>query len=515
MRCSLSSVLVVSALAFGCSTESAETPGEMHALAADAPALGKADSTDKADRDCRLVLRDVSRLPAADGNGYATQCAGGACNWVFTGHVDVSRDAYPEGAEVRVLYRLEGDATWWEVPSTVTYDGRPGFFSHVFEISEHLIGPKATEADLAKARIELIPFIELADGTRIFDHNRKKGDFDVYAFGEAEYFSIGEEAVCQPVAGTLYFSDDWNESLGGALHSEGWLAVHFDLDRLPQCRGTHNGHPAWDIVGYVRFLPSGAVQSGSVRRLLTNYGVPTNDAVEQELQLKIPADTTGVELWFHNFSGAGSSCSAYDSNYGKNYSFEVLPSVEDPRCMDVESWTTIYGGQPSCTAYAVDEQYDANNCEFWVSGFGKGHEAHYGIPFDWLEAYLVTGPQDGSILGAGMLTRYTDPLDGKLHERFSLGKAVDAKTYKTGFTYLSTGTQGTPSYSYGVEELAFFLDVKRPSGKVVRLWQSRQGQNYDLSDGFGAGTTTSSIPYGNMQWAVDGAGIFDSREACQ
>ena len=70
--------------------------------------------------------------------------------------------------------------------------------------------------------------------------------------------------------------------------------------------------------------------------------------------------------------------------------------------------------------------------------------------------------------------------------------------------------QSLPQYDYSVKEVAFFVDVKRPSGKVVRLWQSRSGANYGWDDAFGAGTTQTSIPYGNMKWAVDGATIFDS-----
>jgi hypothetical protein len=503
-------VMTICALApAGCAAAPEPGPSESRAIAAQAPHLGKADGSDQADRECRVVLREVGRTPASDGDGYAQKCVGGACNWVFTGHVDVSMDAFPTNATVGVLYHLQGDSSWWQVTAAPAQGARPGFYSQVFEISEHLIGPNASADELASARIELIPFLKLEDGTRVFDHNRRPGDLDVYSFGQNEWFALGEEQACQPVAGTLFFQEDWQENVGGSLHAGGWLSVYYDLDRLPECRGTHNGYPAWDTVATLRFLPSGETVSGSVRDFVTNNGTPTNQAVEKRFDAKIPDDATAVEVWFENSSGAGNNCDTWDSNYGQNYRFDILPAVDDPRCQDVESWSSYYGGSPTCTAYTVDENYDATSCEFWLEGLGDGYEGHYGIPFNWLEAYVHVGAQDGKLLNVGMLTHYDDA------ERVSLGKAVGDGVWETGFTYKSTGIQSLPSYSYGVQSIAFFIDVERPSGKVVRLWQSRGGQNYSWDDAFGAGTTTKSIPYGNVKYAVDGATVFDQKHTCQ
>ena len=62
--------------------------------------------------------------------------------------------------------------------------------------------------------------------------------------------------------------------------------------------------------------------------------------------------------------------------------------------------------------------------------------------------------------------------------------------------------------------MAFFIDVKRPSGKVVRLWQSRGGANYTPADAFTAGTSTKSIPYGNIKYGNPAAAIFDTKRSC-
>lgn len=487
-----------------------------HAVASEAPALGKADGGDRADRECRVVQREVARLPAPDWNGYETECTGGVCTWIFTGHVDVLRDAFPTNAAVGVLYRVSGDATWWEIPAESAPQGRAGFFSHVFKLREHVtIGPESSEAELAAFRLELIPFVRLPDGGRLFDHNRRPGDFDTYALGQAEWFTLAEEAACQPVVGALWFGADWQEQVGGALHAGGWLEVSYALERLPDCRGTHNGHPAWDLQAFVRFLPGGQLESGSVRDFVTSYGTPTNEAVPRTLQVRIPADATAVEVWFHNYSGAGMSCATWDSNYGANYRFDVWPSVDDPRCVDTLRFTNNYGGLPTCTSYTPAEQVDATNCEFYVSAFGHVYEGHYGIPFEWLEAYLVVGPQQGELLEVGMLVRYTDRKDGSSHQRFVLGAPTDGSTWKTGFTYNSTAIQSIPGYLYTIDQVAFFIDVRRPSGQVVRLWQSRHGANYSWDDAFGAGVTPASIPYGNAAWAVDGATIFDSKRQCE
>jgi hypothetical protein len=494
----------------------AHGPAEIHAVASEAPLVGKADGGDQADRECRVVLREVSRLPAPDWNGYERECAGDVCTWIFTGHVDVSRDAFPTDAPVGVLYRVSGDSTWWEIPADATAGGRAGFFSHVFKVREHVtIGPDSSEEALAAFRLELIPFVRLPEGGRLFDHNRRAGDFDTYSLGQPEWFSLSEESACQAVVGALWFQADWQQQVGGMLHAGGWLEVNYALERLPDCRGTHNGYPAWNTEAFIRFLPYGQIQTGSVRDFVTNNGTPTTEAVPRTLQVRIPADATAVEVWFRNSSGAGMNCEAWDSNYGANYRFDVWPAVDDPRCADTLRFTNNYGGLPACTMYSITQHADATNCEFYLSAFGHVYEGHYGIPFEWLEAYLVVNPQQGELLNAGMFVRYTDTKDGSTHGRSVLGALKDGNTWKTGFTYNSTAIMSIPGYRYQVDQVAFFIDVRRPSGEVVRLWQSHCGANYSWDDAFGAGTIPASIPYGNAAWAGDSATIFDSRRACQ
>jgi hypothetical protein len=479
-----------------------------------APALGKTDSgADRADRECTVVLRDLQRT--FTGNGYEERCTGTVCRWVWVGHVDVSKDAFPQGASVGALYHLVGDATWWEVTASLGEGYRPGYWHYTFEITDHLFGQSLTYEELEATTIEVAPFLRLADGTRVFDHNRHAGDLENYLLTQPLAFAVGDDNRCAPVAGTVFFAEGWDEWVTGGLHANGWLAISYDLDRLGQCRGTHNGYPAWDLIAFAKFLPGGQVVSGSVRDFVTNLGTPTNEAKPRPLEVKIPADATAVELWFQNYSGAGNNCEAWDSNDGQNYRFPIWPDVHDPRCVGYEMWDSRYGGKETCVGYPVAEQYDASHCELWVDGIGDGYEGHYGIPWKWLESYVKVGPQDGEVLGVGQYTRYADLADGQEHDRYSLGTRIDDRTWKTGFTSLATIPQGGAGYERTVRQVAFFVDVRRPSGTVVRLWQSRGGTNYGWSELFGAGTTTQWIPYGRVEWANDGNAVFDARRACQ
>ena len=119
------------------------------------------------------------------------------------------------------------------------------------------------------------------------------------------------------------FGSDWSEKPQGQLVAGGKLKLNYDIGRLSDLRNTHNGYPAWGITAYVKFEPSGKTSEGPVMSFKSNLGHPTNEPVGQALTVDIPAGTTGVQVWFKNWSGADSPREAYDSNYGNNYRFDV------------------------------------------------------------------------------------------------------------------------------------------------------------------------------------------------
>ncbi|MBM4372609.1 MAG: hypothetical protein FJ098_13190, partial [Deltaproteobacteria bacterium] len=423
----------------------------------------------------------------------------------------------PSDATVHLQYHLAADPSWWEIEATPAATSTPGYRSFEFTVSEHLFGPGTGDGLV----IELVPFLRFPDGHRVFDHNRFAGDLENHVLGPDGGFQAGDGGVCQPVVGWVDFLADWQETVAGERRQGGYLQVGYDLSRLPDCRGTHNGHPAWNTVAYARFHPGGQLLAGSVRSFVTVNGQPTNEAVAVPFVVPIPADAEEVELWFQNFTGAGSSCVAWDSNFGENYRYGIWPSAEDPRCLDVEREDGMNTEDPRmvhmspwCLPYDLAGQYDAGYCEFWVDGFGDGHMGHYGIPLDWLVAYLKTGANDGEVLNAGMYTAFHDEASGQPGERFSLGLEVSPGVWKTGFAYYVTGFQGVSPVDVAVDGFAFFLDVRRPTGEVVRLWQSQGGANYAWDDAFGLPTVLQYIPYGNIRWAADAAPVLESRAAC-
>lgn len=508
----LTTLVLVSWLT-ACST-TPDPANRRRALAATSPDLGKADGLDAADRDCRVVLRSVQRVFVGD--GFATRCDGSACSYVWRGSIDVAA-SLSDVSSVQLLYRLASQASWWQVAATRSSTPAPGFVRYDFTLDEHLFGPDGESG----ARIELVALVTLADGRRLFDHNRFRGDVENLVLEASTGFGSFDEATCRAEVGRLSFFESFQTHTEGLLRQGGYLRLDYDIDRLPECRGTHNGHPAWDIVAHLRFLPGGQELEGSVRELVSVNGVPTNQANDRPFVAQIPADATAVEIWFRNYTGAGSSCVRWDSNYGANYRFEILPALGDARCLNVEKDRGIHAEDermvqngPYCLSYTIDQHVPASHCEFRLDGFGDGRMGHYGIPFNWFVAYVKVGPQQGELLNVGIYTRFRDNASGELGERFSLGLEVSPGTWKVGFNALVTGMMGSGGQSFDASEFAFFIDVRRPSGRVERLWHSNDGRNFPRGEIFSLPTTTQYIPYGQIQWASHDARLFTS-QSCQ
>jgi hypothetical protein len=129
-------------------------------------------------------------------------------------------------------------------------------------------------------------------------------------FGENFHF-----AVEPPPAPVVHFRRDYQQDVDGTLAAGGALIVDYDLDRLTGCRALYNSYQSWDVTAHVRF-DGGAVQSASVTQVAGLYGRVTAPAT-----FAVPADAHGVEIWFENTDRTG--CEAWDSNYGRNYSFTL------------------------------------------------------------------------------------------------------------------------------------------------------------------------------------------------
>lgn len=293
---------------------------------AEGPLLG-ANGQDGADRACNVVLREVTR--------GTNSCTSTGCWFSFTGYVDLSAQAVAEGAKAYVLYK-NIDATTWSKASTTKVSGAPaGFQRYRFKLTKNTITDGMSATAYQRTKVDLAPYLLTTTGARLFDHNRLPGDFDVYTVNLKSNWGVAADpGVCAPppaVKPRVDFLPGWQTQQHGALVAGQAFTLAYDIRRLEDCRGTHNGYPAWDVTASVRFLPSGQVVEGSVRGFDSPTGTPSNaNAVSAPLDVTIPAGTTALEVWFKNFTGAGSTCVAWDSNLGTNYRFDVEPKALAP-----------------------------------------------------------------------------------------------------------------------------------------------------------------------------------------
>lgn len=304
-----------------------ETDGDA-ARAAPAPLSWVDDGSDRADRECGVVLRGARRLPGP--TGLEVDCSTGRCWFVWGFEVDVADALVEVGAIPAVLYRSGSDPTWWEAsPSTSAPSPVEGYERYAVRVFEHTVDSGMSLTSLMRTRIESIPFVHLPGGGRLFDHNRQPGDFDVYALVADNEWSVAEDpAVC--AAGptprsTVTFRAGWTQEQHGAIVQGGTLRIEYDPARLTTCRASYTFAPAWDIEAQGRFLPGGQTFAGSVVSFrTTETGLRVDDPSPGALEVDVPADATGVEIWFWNWSAMSSPCQAWDSRFGDNYRFEVL-----------------------------------------------------------------------------------------------------------------------------------------------------------------------------------------------
>jgi hypothetical protein len=340
VRRSLAVVLVSVLLAVGCAGATPESDEGVGGTTdtAQAPLVGS--GTDSADRACNVVLRALGRV-SNDMGGYKTHCANGSCYYVWEGTLQLSDEAAASGTPA-VLFQSGSDPTWWT--GTVTALA-PADGTHLYAVAldEHTVTDGLSLSSLMHTRIQVAPALVLADGSRLFDHNRNPGDFDNYVLDASDGWSVRDDpAVCPaaPPKATLRFASDWSEVQYGAIVASGELTVDYDGPRLPQCASSADRA----ITGSARFTPGGESVSATVLSLAG--GVPTKAL----WTIDVPAVATGVELWF---STTGTGCeTAWDSNFGSNYSFAVASA---PPSAEV-SWAGDWGSMASRGCLDGDRQ---------------------------------------------------------------------------------------------------------------------------------------------------------------
>ena len=106
---------------------------------------------------------------------------------------------------------------------------------------------------------------------------------------------------------TVSFLSNWTQQQSGDIRPGESLRIEYDVARLPEHRAERYGQKAWSISANLRFHPGGQVQTG--------------DVSSEAFEVNVPANTSRIELWFHNTDHTGGS--AWDSRYGQNYWLDV------------------------------------------------------------------------------------------------------------------------------------------------------------------------------------------------
>ncbi len=133
---------------------------------------------------------------------------------------------------------------------------------------------------------------------------------------------------CPP---TLWFRSDWAETLDGPIVAGGRLRVRYDLDRLTQCRQTHNGLPAWTITLF--YTDDLAKPPREVQ--VVSHG-PDGQTWPIEPVIDVPGQARDLWFWAKNTGIEG--CVAWDSNYGQNYQMPVFLAEEVSKPVEWVGW---------------------------------------------------------------------------------------------------------------------------------------------------------------------------------
>jgi uncharacterized protein YraI len=111
----------------------------------------------------------------------------------------------------------------------------------------------------------------------------------------------------------LSFAADWSITQTGALVSGGKATVHYDVARLPKCRASYHGFPAWAILAYYT-IDGGTLFSQPVTQFQNGTVVP----VDFTLDVNPGHD---LAIWFYASDEYG--CTEWDSSFGNNYHFTL------------------------------------------------------------------------------------------------------------------------------------------------------------------------------------------------
>lgn len=320
----------------GCAVVDNADPG----ATVDQPLVGVDGSQDQADRNCNVVLRSLDRT------GTATT----SDSYVWEGAVETSAAAAAENLVPAILYNYDNQGwhtgTVGLAPST--QPTTPGYKRYAVRLDHDLLGPGMSAAAFASAHIEVVPYLPLAGGGRLFDHNRNPDDFTNYTMTAPALAVPLASGTCAPPTdaqhANLTFAADFTQHRDGVLSAGGTVTVLYDTSRLAQCQDIEGGHPRYDITANVRFDDAPAQTAGaSVRDGAATFAIPTDGAQH-------------VAVWFETTSVTG--CHAFDSNFGNNYVFDLARAPQwignAQTLLQRDAADPCDGGTPAAAGFRFD-----------------------------------------------------------------------------------------------------------------------------------------------------------------
>lgn len=193
---------------------------------------------------------------------------------------------------------------------------------------------------------------------------------------------------------TITFGADWSEHASADLLAGSAVRISYNLDRLPDCRGSSNGSDQWGATGYASFDGATPI-TFEVSRLVAGHTTPVTP------ELQIPAGASSVDFWFSSSNRWG--CIAYDSNMNANYHFEIEHGSRGAILAFDADWNesqsdAIHAGD------AIVLHYDPARlaqCEYSTGGHaGWSITAHYQVDGGATKSVMVTRPEGSSLVAA-------------------------------------------------------------------------------------------------------------------
>jgi hypothetical protein len=166
-----------------------------------------------------------------------------------------------------------------------------------------------------------------------------------------------------------------------------------------------------------------------------------------------------------------------------------------------------------------------------VNSFGMGEWSHNSAYRTWFEAYVSTdeasliAAQHGELLNVGAYVKYLGKNENtRSGEGLFLGRKIEPAYFLVEFT-IDENVHGETIVEERreIQQIAFFMDVKRADGKIDRLWLKNGNHDFTvaeiLKDASGNEYPESykSLGAGMLSYVLESSAspIYNQRRACR